>query len=457
MKKFIKNNKKNIILFLVPFTIFMIIFLAYYPGIITYDGNNQWAQVQSGLITDAHPFLTTYFMFLLSKIWNDPRIVIIIQIIIISFIWMIICKKTRNESNFKKQVIYTTIVSFIPIIALYSITMWKDILYSYYLIMLGFMTYDVALKNDFKNIKKFDLLIIGLLSFLVFSYRHNGMLVAILYLVIFGIIYLVKNKKTKQIKDLLIVILTFLIMYTAVLIPKRYYLNKIDTSNKDEAITTVDMYITWIFGNYIKHDVVSKKDLKFLNNAIEINRWKNSYNSFIINDTFMPSEVNVKYINDNKKQYRNLFIKYTLKNPLLFIKHYLDADALLISLNSQDYSYVYVYPFENWEYLSFGNMIHTKIPILEKVYTKGINLTFKKPFKYFYQPGLILYICIILAIILSRKYKNKEIWYLLVPMLLNTLSLLPTNVAQDLRYVYINYLTLVALGLIYVTKTKKLN
>ena len=75
----LKKYKKDIIIFLTTFFILGLIFLMYYPGIITYDSNNQWAQVQSGIITNAHPFFSTYFMLLLSKIWNDTRIVVIFQ------------------------------------------------------------------------------------------------------------------------------------------------------------------------------------------------------------------------------------------------------------------------------------------------------------------------------------------------------------------------------------------
>lgn len=449
MKQYIKEHKKNIIIFLIPFLIFMLMLLVYYPGIVPYDGNNQWQQVQSGVINNGHPFFSTYFMYLLSKIVNHHIIVLLFQITIFSLFWMIMCHKTRTENNYKKQIIYTIFISLIPIISLYAITLWKDILYSYYLMMLGFMTYDIS-KKDFKNIKNYEFIIIGLLSFLVFSYRHNGMLVAILYMIIFVIIYVVKNKR--DFKKIFIFILTFILLFGIVSIPKKIYLDKSNSLNTQESISTIDMYMTWIYGKYIKEDVVSKKDLKFLNNVIDIKYWKTVYNDYLINDTFMPDKVDEEFINKHSKQYRDTFIKYSLKYPNLLVDHYLKADALLIDINSMDEGYLYSFPFENWEYLSFEQLVYSKIPILERIYTKGINVSFMTPFKYFYQPGLILYICIILAIYIAKRFKDKKIWYLLITMFLNTLSLLPTNVAQDLRYVYINYLILLILGLVLIEK-----
>ena len=128
-------DKRNLITFLIPFCLFMFLLLVFSPGIISYDSNNQWEQIVSGNINNAHPFFTTYFMLLLSKIWNSPTVVLVFQVFIFSYFWMNIARIIRenNKKSFKKILIYTIVISFIPIISLYSITLWKDILYSYYL------------------------------------------------------------------------------------------------------------------------------------------------------------------------------------------------------------------------------------------------------------------------------------------------------------------------------------
>ena len=60
MKKNIEKYKKDLIIFLIPFTVFIILLLAYYPGIIPYDGAYQWNQVKSGMINNDHPSCTCY-------------------------------------------------------------------------------------------------------------------------------------------------------------------------------------------------------------------------------------------------------------------------------------------------------------------------------------------------------------------------------------------------------------
>ena len=55
-----KNKIKKLLVFLIPIIILLIIQQAFYPAILSYDGQVQWDQVQLGKIDNAHPFLTTY-------------------------------------------------------------------------------------------------------------------------------------------------------------------------------------------------------------------------------------------------------------------------------------------------------------------------------------------------------------------------------------------------------------
>ena len=59
-----------------------------------------------------------------------------------------------------------------------------------------------------------------------------------------------------------------------------------------------------------------------------------------------------------------------------------------------------------------------------------------------------MYICFAIVFVMAKIFKSKKLHYLLYPMILNTISMLPINLAQDLRYAYINYLTLFAIGLV---------
>ena len=85
-----------------------------------------------------------------------------------------------------------------------------------------------------------------------------------------------------------------------------------------------------------------------------------------------------------------------------------------------------------------------------------MNISIRKPLDVLYRPAIWLYLGIIITFILSKKVYGKKIWMFIMPMLCNTLSLLPINLAQDLRYVYINFLVTFALLMILIINYDKI-
>lgn len=452
--KILKNKKfQTILLYLIPFIISIGTLLIFWPGIYTYDGNNQWNQVVSNNISNAHPFLSTFVLLILSKIWNSNTVLFIFQIIVFSLIWGNICSELLKEKkNIKLIVVYSIILCLVPIISIYSITAWKDVLYSYFLLAIVYFLY-IGSKKDY-NYNKKEYVFIGLLLFLVFSYRHNGMIVAPLLFILLMIL-MIKGKNKDNLKRSIIIPITFIISFTVISIPKNHYLSNLNVEDDKPNLGTIDSYAAWIMGAHINKNYITDEDLEFLNKFIEIDEWKNVYSPFLINALNLSSTRNDQYILDNLDEFRSIFIKYSLKHPLTVVEHYMKADALLWS--PIPVGYVYQYDFKLWgpDY-GFDVRDTSLFPILNTAYEKVITLTMKRPIRVvMYQPATIMYISIILTIILIKSLKNKRLWVILTPMLANITSLLPINLAQDLRYVYINYLTLGFVGLLIVLNYKE--
>ena len=460
VKKKLKENKTFLINILISLIILLIILFAFYPGIVTIDGEYQWSEVQNGIITNSHPFFSTYFMYLLSKIHNSVTIVILYQIILISIVWGYLCKSIicSKKQEYIKYC-YTILICLFPLIAIYSITLWKDIIYTIYLFCIGIMMFNWSRCNYVFS--KLQYVILGVLCTLVFTYRHNGIIVSIMILLL--ILALSINKYNKRIinksnlRIVFIIFISFIISLITILIPKNIILNNSQKKNKSVSISTIDSYMLWMFGAHITDDnITDKNDLDFLNNIIPIDEWKKSYSPYLVNNTTLSRNLNIKYIVDNEQKFQNLFIKYSIKYPNTIIRHYLKSDGLLINPVSMMKGYVYVYSFRELKYLPEYAQLRSKIPILKNNYIKVVNLTLNKPFIIFYQPAFILYVTIILTIILSIKVYGKKIWLFIAPMLFNTVSLLPINLAQDLRYVYINYLTFFGILLMFIINYKKI-
>ncbi len=469
IKLLIKNNKSFIVNALIPLIVLFILLFAFYPGITTYDGNFQWKEVQSELITNSHPFFSTFFMFLLSKIWNSITIIAVYQILLFSFVWGYLCQKlkcTKRQEYIKY--LFSFILSLIPIIGIYQITIWKDIIYTSYLFFISILLFNWA-NNDFKH-SKIKYVVLGILLALIFNYRLNGIIVCIVLLIIISII-LIKRSNNKAIikqnlKKICLLLTTFVFVIVAITIPKNIITKSSEKEilqtqkdyKKEISLSSVDCYMLWMFGAHIiDNNIKDKNDLEFLNNIIPIEEWKLAYNSYLINGTNLATNLNKKYIIDNEKKFRDLFVKYTLKYPNTIIHHYLKSDGLLINPISMIDGYVYVFDFSEWDVpKGFYTKTQSKLPFIQNKYNAVINLTLDRPFIIMYQPAFILYLSIIIAAILAIKVYGKKIWMFCLPMFANTISLLPINIAQDLRYVYINYLTFFGLLLILIINYKKI-
>lgn len=448
----IKENDKNIIIFILSIILLTIPLMAFYPGIVPIDGQNQWNQVESNYLRNNHPFFSTFIWWLLSKIWNQPTILMILQILILSLEWTKICKLLRNKQNFKKQVIYTIILFMIPLVFLYAITAWKDIIYSYMLILLAIMIY-IGIEKDFKYSYK-ELFIIALTMSLIMLYRYNGIIVVACSIITFLIIF-IKHKYGA--KKILISLTMFIVTFGVLKIPEKILCHPVSGSASYDVIF-------FTFAPLVINDKIdNEQDLALINEIYQIDKLKEEYDEYLINPMGTSKYYNQEVYAQHYSDILKMLIKYSIKHPLTIIRHYLKSDNLLIGPTlRKDGAYIYVHQFTNWEpgYYNFDGLVQTKFKLAYKCYLKIINLGAKsKIVELYHMPANIMYISIILMLIYCKRIKNKKYLLLLLPMLFNTLSLAAVNLAQDLRYVYINYLTLflIILPLIIFKREKEMN
>lgn len=427
---------KKIVILIIPIIIFTLALLTFYPGILSYDSYNQWQQVQTGVITDAHPFLTTYVMLLLSKIYNSPITVFIFQIILFSSIWTYLCTYIRKVFPYKKdikyQIIFTIIMCLFPIYFIYAITLWKDIIYSYVMLLISILLFVGANKNFKYSI--LEMIILGISLSLAILYRHNA-IIAITLVVITLLIMMIKKKISY--KMILLLFISIVSSYFVLNIPKRLYLEPSDTDITVSSFTT--SYSIFALSTFYNNNVeFDEEDLELLNTIIPEETWRAKYDKYLINTLLFSEDLNHELINEKAHDIEKIFIKYSLRYPQYFILHYLQADSMLY--NPAPFGSLYVFEFSDWKpYYSFDHNTESKLPLFRKIVTFWINITYNKPYilrVILYRPIYPLFISILLMILMiRRKWLEKRYFISLTPMIYNTVSLLPINIAQDLRYV----------------------
>lgn len=129
-----KIEKTDLIIFLIVLIFFGFALLGFYPAIMTSDCVDQILQAESGNYRTAHPVFHTFVIGNLAKL-GGVWVPALVQIIVFALIWTWGCKEIRKENNSSKykafQILFTIFIAIIPLNFMYSITLWKDILYSY--------------------------------------------------------------------------------------------------------------------------------------------------------------------------------------------------------------------------------------------------------------------------------------------------------------------------------------
>ncbi len=162
-----------------PVSLFLILIwslylIAYWPGFMNSDAQDQWRQMQTGIFNDWHPAFHTLTFWFITRLWFSPAAVALSQILVMGVLVGLILERLWRIGTHVWIIIFILGMLVLPNYSLAVISLWKDIPYS--IAMLGF-TYLILLivESDGSWVQNsaawIGLGIIGALSAL---YRHNG-------------------------------------------------------------------------------------------------------------------------------------------------------------------------------------------------------------------------------------------------------------------------------------------
>ena len=446
----IKNEKKyknikieliDIIIFLIIFITFGVALLSFFPGIVTSDCVDQINQAKENLYDNGHPIIHSFIIGNLTKlggIWVPA----LLQIILFSLIWTYICKILRkyNDSKFNKifQIIFTIVVSIIPLNFMYSITLWKDILYSYaFLLSLIFII--IGIKENYK-FTTIQIILIAVSSASIIKFRKNGIPIGLFIFVILMFLNFIKNKKFK---DTLKFIISFCIIIILMDIPQ-WTVNKLPELPGGNVLNATKVYC---MGKLLNEGIeITEEEKNFLNTILDVNEWKNKFDLYNGNEILFNPNINNNTLRnkENEDKFNDIFVKYAKQNKKSVLKHFININSIWWSITERGPMYTVVTSNE-WVSEKCDGEYDNK-PVLINMHDnleKYVNATLSNNIIYIllYRPALALYISIILCIIITIKEKKKDYILLLMPMLLNIATYVILISSQDQRYFYPCFMT----------------
>lgn len=450
LKKRIKNiTKEDIIIFSIPFFMFLIYWIIFYPGILSYDSHYQINEIMSSSFDTAHPFFHTFIEMVLMKIWNTPAAVGLFQILVFSTLWTKICKYNRKENNktmFFAQILLTCIIVLNPLNKTMSITLWKDVLYSYTVLWFCFEIEKLVDKKfilDFPNLLKLSFLLL-----LLPNLRHNGYIITLLMGTILIILFFVYDKKSRNYLKFFLLSVMFFFCFKG--LERVYHVEEKLTAG--DAAEVMDYKLLSLTGEIGRKGKITNEEVKEVNKYASFNKLVLYTHYNVIDVIWILCEVDGNVLNAHQDDFYKLMTGLISKNKLLTIKYYMKEASFVWKIVRYNDSFGII------NYYGIGSNNATVSYIRPFGGTKLLQTTIKyiifttenKLFQTVYYSGsLYLYLSIIALLFLKYKYKINR-FLVITPIFINLLGLILTMPVNDVRYYYSNFLVSYLIGAIFI-------
>ena len=434
-------SKKKFLLFstIIGFLLYLPYLLKLYPGVLSFDSYTQLSQILGNTVySNHHPILHTFII----KLFYDFGVLIsgnnnigilmyfIFQMLCASFIFSWVTYTLYKNNINKYYLIFLWLFFFItPYNAIYSITMWKDILFSYIVLFMSIFIWDHYYNQETWTVK--NKIIFTILSILICLLRSNGFYAYIIFIVLFYFLY---KKEFRKILMEIIITLVITIIFKYPLLS----LLKIKQPDFIESLSIPLQQVAYVIR---KDGNISQEEKELISKICNYEEIKNDQDHYHISN---PVKNNIRendkdnYLEKNKFEYLKLWFNIGIKN----LKYYKDAYAL------QTRGYYYHNYGKYWVYLKdlTTDGIYGKIDIERKDYlpsffSKTVDTALKiNDFIHYHFGSLAISLYIVLISLFITINKKKNILIYIIPLSIVATLLIATPVACEFRYFYPIYL-----------------
>ncbi len=405
--------------FSVIFTILLIYYLSYFPGIYDFDVWNELYQVYSR-VSDWHTPFHTLTIAVILKIFHHIGAYVLIQIFFASVLFAWILKKL----NVKNSLIIALLFSF-PLTAIFLISAWKDTYFSLSIVWFSFLLH-FAYNDD--NYLKSKLNIISFVLSLVFImlFRHNGILLSILCIV--AMLFLLRRQLKRVLVISLLAISSFIIL--------ELFFYKVLRVERTPVFYQKDLLIlsSYVANNFKFSE--EERDLIRKTISFEDLRERRGITSLLWYGYF-----NWIAFDKDKDRIRRIIVRSIIKDVRPFIEHILQSSSYIYNIFSRVFVINYSGDFIELEIAKLYPDF--KLPQIQNIIEKITDLpTKEKLFKFillFYKPPIYFYFLIFIFLF------NKELRIITIPSLFNSFIMFFISTISHFRFVYSNYLICIIL------------
>ena len=318
-----------------------------------------------------------------------------------------------------------------PVNGIFSIHIWKDVLFGGVLLLLTMLILNIVLSRGKWLENPLHILFLLMASLAVSFMRHNGFPVFIVSIILLMIFY------RKQFKSLASVfVLTFAIYW--IVTGPIYTALEVIPSEPNEALSIPIQQIATIL---IEDGELTDGQLAYFDRIFPIELWKERFHPYNTNDIkFSREEYDRDFIFEDFPLYVKNWLGACIQNPDLALKAFFVHTSLIWQINEPEepgYTDTYV---TNVYYGNDQGLTNTVIsPFITMVMGKFLAVTKDTLFPILWRPATHLFTLLLLTFITYLRNDYKAL-FISFPILLNTAAVWAAMPAQDFRYLYINTL-----------------
>lgn len=432
----------------IPFAAWMLYFIAFFPATMTPDSLSQWGQAHSFEWSNWHPLVHTWVMTVLVQIWDSPGVMSLFQIAVLSVVWGSGMKAIEKRGvSYIGLTLFTIIVAAWPVLGIYSISLWKDVLYSTVLFLFSILMFKIVFSEGTWLHRKRNLFLLFLTSLAVAFFRHNGFPVFLFMGVVLLIVF------RKEWKPLLLNFLAVVGIYMIVTGPIFSSLDVRSTETK-EAVGIPTQQIANIV---INGDLTAEQE-EYVASIMPLEDWKKFYHPYKVDPIKFSGYFNDTVIGDDIGKFLSMWAGMVIKNPGLAIEAYLREASIVWQMHEPEppgYTSNFVtYIYKNNDYGLVNKTIAPDLKTEMKEYLDNSETYFLTTI---WRPASYLLAILFLTYTAFIKYGRRgTVWLIALPVLLSVGSVAATLPAQDFRYLFSNVpLALFLMAMVWIPREEK--
>ena len=410
------------------FACWVIYYIAFYPGIMTIDSVVELTQqLGDAELSNHHPIIHQLFIKFGLILGGDSvtrgvGIQTLLQMIIMATIFSV-CINYIASSGTKPILILLTFAFYAlnPINAFYSITMWKDVLFGGFSILLMILLIKIT-DNENQNVLLISIATVAT-AFMFCTFRNNGYYAFVLG---FPLYLLVNRKQWKKLAPIFVITVILVSGYKFVL----FNVAEVKKSASGEALSVPLQQIARV----VKYDGIDEEDENF---AILREVFPNleGLADLYVGDRSVAIKDEKVFLSDifssDKVRYATAWVKIGIKHPVTYIEAFM----------KQNYGYWYT-DVDYWivtagdcpnEYGVYFDEEHSELR--NALANFASDVTSRQPVSILASVGFIMWICAIsVALIALKGYGDKASpMFIIAALWLTTLA---GPIYCEFRYIY---------------------